>query len=64
MPPQKRRWGGPRKGAGRPPVHQKPMRTIAIKLTDEQIAYLDGFGAGNRSKAIRKLIDNAIWNQP
>ncbi len=59
----------PRKGRGRPPVHQETWSKVSVVLFDRQIVHLDRLAADirgksgrvlNRAELIRALIDGFI----
>ena len=42
---------------GRPPLFKEPMSRYLVMLREEDAAYLERIGGGNRSKGIRELIE-------
>ena len=52
-----KRHGGRREGAGRPPLHDEPIKNRIVGLTDEQDAHLREIGGGNRNEGVRRLLD-------
>ena len=47
---------------GRPRLSGAPMQPVTVRLTAEQIAYLDKLGG--TTEAIRNMINMAIQNNP
>lgn len=46
-------------GGGRKPIADKPMATVRVTLTEEQVARARVVGKGNVSAGVRALIDAA-----
>jgi len=51
--------GGPRKGAGRKPLHGKNMIQRHVLVTEQQIIKALKIGQGEFSRGVRKAIDDA-----
>lgn len=53
----KKKWGGPRKGAGRKEIPEKfKKKGYTFQLTEDELKFIESFDNKNRSKALRKLI--------
>ena len=48
---------------GRPPIDDEPLHQVSIRLTDDQVAWLDatsaGLGRAGRNAVVRMLLDRA-----
>jgi len=55
----KKKHGGKRANAGRPPLGEVAMKLVAIRLSDEQKATAKRLGNGDVSAGIRLLLDAA-----
>lgn len=53
--PLPRGWGGRRAGAGRPRALRR-LRTLSVRLLDEDVARLKAVGDGNASQGVRRLL--------
>ena len=50
---KKKQHGGPREGAGRKPIHRKPMQRYQVMLDRDTVKTLLKLGEGNLSAGIR-----------
>jgi len=58
--PLPRGWGGPRTGAGRPPLPEGPLQRVSVRLPAETIRRLRDHGGGNVSAGIRRLAEEHL----
>ncbi len=54
-------WGGPRPGAGRPPIGDAPEVRVSVSLPAAMVSELERLGGGNVSAGIRRLVD--VWER-